>query len=294
LRPGREELRDALANIVRETIARGWIDANKAEGWLEELKRGLVLKEGWPRYEVGLNKGALVVRFSSPNPDSIEREAQRLRDMGLEEVRHFVTKMPESGKKGYVSILKEGLAYAAWLSVHGEGERQVLAANFVNYILRRAEEAGEEVYEKAREIVEEGKARGSLTLKGFERGVEVGGKEYVVKVIGGGAEFDVGRDGRKLLRIRIVAEVDGVRGDYEVTYGRYGETNAARGRAYARSDADAERLAAVIKALTGKEPGMYRVGNTIMIVCGREHLDGFRRYAELADAIEKWPEETGL
>jgi len=39
---------------------------------------------------------------------------------------------------------------------------------------------------------------------------------------------------------------------------------------------------------------MYRVGNTIMIVCGREHLDGFRRYAKLADAIEKWPEETGL
>jgi hypothetical protein len=52
---------------------------------------------------------------------------------------------------------------------------------------------------------------------------EVGGREHVVKVVGGGAEFDVGRDGRKLLRIRIVAEVDGVRSDYEVTYGRYGE-----------------------------------------------------------------------
>jgi hypothetical protein len=32
---------------------------------------------------------------------------------------------------------------------------------------------------------------------------------------------------------------------------------------------------------------------TIMIVCGREHLDGFRRYTELADAIERWLEETG-
>jgi len=294
LAAGREELRDALANVVRETIARGWIDASKAEGWLEELKKGLVLKEGWPRYEVGLAKGALVVRFGSPNPYSIEREAQRFRKTGLEEGRHFTVKMPEEGRDGYVSILREGLAYAAWLSVHGEGERQELAAKFVNYILRRAWEAGKEVYEKAREIVEEGKARGSLTLKGFEGRVEVGGREYVVKVIGWDAEFDVGRDGRKLLRIRIVAEVDGVRGDYEVTYGRYGETNAARGRAYARSETDAERFSAVIKALTGKEPGMYRVGNTIMIVCGREHLDGFRRYAELADAIEKWLEETGL
>jgi hypothetical protein len=30
-----------------------------------------------------------------------------------------------------------------------------------------------------------------------------------------------------------------------------------------------------------------------MIECGREHLDGFARFAELADAIEKWLEETG-
>jgi hypothetical protein len=32
LAAGRKELRDALANIVREDIARGWIDAGKA-GW---------------------------------------------------------------------------------------------------------------------------------------------------------------------------------------------------------------------------------------------------------------------
>jgi len=63
----------------------------------------------------------------------------------------------------------------------------------------------------------------------------------VVKVTGGGAEFDIGRDGRQLLRIRIVAEVDGVRCDHEVTYGRNGETNAARGRAYARCDAPSGR-----------------------------------------------------
>jgi len=30
----------------------------------------------------------------------------------------------------------------------------------------------------------------------------------------------------------------------------------------------------------------------IKIVCGREHLNGFRRYIELADAIKKWLEET--
>jgi len=84
-----------------------------------------------------------------------------------------------------------------------------------------------------------------------------------------------------------------------MTFSRHRAYNAARGYAYVRADApggkeaDAERFAAVIKALTGKEPKIRRMKNgRIMIVCGREHLDGFKRYAELADAIEKWLEET--
>jgi hypothetical protein len=104
--------------------------------------------------------------------------------MGLEEGRRSTVKMPEGGGKGYVSVLKEGLAYAAWLSVYGSGRQRELAADFVNYILQRAREAGDAVYEKVREIVKGGKARGSLTLKGFEREVEVDGKKHVVKVIG--------------------------------------------------------------------------------------------------------------
>jgi hypothetical protein len=141
-------------------------------------------------------------------------------------------------------------------------------------------------------------SRGSLTLKGFEKRVEVGGREHVVKVIDWSAEFDVGRGGRKLLRIRITAEVDGVRSDYTITYGRYGR-NATIGRAYARTDvpggreADAERFSALVEALTGKRPRVYRMKDgKIMIECYEGHLEGFRRYAELADAIEKWLKGT--
>jgi hypothetical protein len=206
--------------------------------------------------------------------------------------------MPEGGGRGYVSILKEGLAHAAWLSVYGSGEQQRLAAEFVEYILRRAEEAGEDIYEKVREIVEKGKARGSLRLEGFEKEVEVNGEKYKVKVIDGEA-VEEDKDGRKLLRIRITAEVDGVRSEYTITYGRYGKINVAMGRAYARADvpggseADAERFSALVETLTGKKPRVYRTkGGSIIIDCGREHLDGFMRYAELADAIEKWLEET--
>jgi len=299
LAAGHEELRKALAEIVRRAVENGWVDAGKAEHWLEKLEKGLTLREGWPRYKVRLVEGALVVRYETTNSGNIEREAQRLEKMGLKRGVHFSVKMPEGGQAGYVSVLKEGLAYAAWLSVYGtEGQRD-LAADFVKYILRRAEEAGDDVYEKAREIIEEGKSRSSLTLKGFEKEVEVNGEKHKVKVIDGGAEFDVGRSGKLLLRIRITAEVGGVRREYTITYGRYGDDNEARGFAYARADApddreeDAERLAAVVEALTGVKPKIRRRSDgTIEIVCGRTHLEGFMRYTELADAIKKWLEET--
>ncbi len=157
---GHEKLRKALAEIVKKAVESGWVDAGKAEGLLKKLEKGLTLREGQPKYLVRLAKGALVVVFSSTNRNSIEREAQRLRDMGLEEGVHFTVKMPEEGRYGYVSILRKGLAYAAWLSVHGKDKQQRrLAADFVKHILKRAEKAGNDVYEKAKKIVEEGKAR---------------------------------------------------------------------------------------------------------------------------------------
>jgi len=295
LAAGREELRDALAEFVRATVK----NEKKAERWLEKLEKGRVLKKGWPKYGMRLDKGALVVRYRSTNPNSIKHEKQRLENMGLEEGKHFTVEMPEGGKAGYVNILKEGLEHAAWLSVYGSKTQRELAAEFVKHILRRAENAGKDVYRKAEEIVREGMSRGSLKLEDFEKKVEVNGKTYVVKVRGGDAVKE-DKDGKPLLRIKITAEVDGVRSEYVITYDRYGEDNAARAFAYAGGDApevreaDAERFAAVIKALTGKEPWIRHMKDgRIQIVCGREHLDGFMRFTELADAIEKWLEETG-
>jgi len=307
LAAGREELRKALAEIVK--VARKSVGEEKAKRWLEKLEEGRVLMEGWPKYHVALARsGALVVRFSSTDPDSIKQGAQRFREMGLEEGKHFTMKMPEGGRYGYVRILKEGLAHAAWLSVHGTEEQRKLAARFVERILRRAEEAGEEVRKKAEEIVKEGKERGSLTLEGFEKKVEVNGNTYVVKVIGGEA-VEEDRDGRKLLRIKIKAEVGRVEGEhivdrvvreYTITFGRYDRNNVALGFAYARTDApggrkaDAEKFAAVVEALTGKKPRIRRRSDgTIELKCDRDHLDGFARFAELAEAIVRWLAETG-
>jgi hypothetical protein len=285
LAAGHEGLRKTLAEIVREALERGGMDEKKAERWLKKLERGLVLKEGWPMYLVKLKDGALVIRFSSTDRDSIECEKQRLENMSLVEGVHFSVKMPEGGGKGYVSFLKEGLAHAAWLSVRGKDEQQRLAADFVECILRRAEKAGKEVYEKVREIIEEGRSRGSLKLEGFEKRVEVGGREYVVKVIGGGAEFDKSEGGMPLLIIRITAEVDGVRREYKITYSRHVRTNKAEGRAVARADApggreaDAERLSALVEALTGVKPRIYRMKDgTIIIMLSKKT---FRRLQTL-------------
>jgi hypothetical protein len=95
-----------------------------------------------------------------------------------------------------------------------------------------------------------------------------------VKVIDGSAEFDEGRGGRKLLRIKITAEVGRVEGEHTIvdgvvrectiTFGRYRKLNAVVGFAMARADVpggretDAERLAAVVEALTGKKPSIRR------------------------------------
>ena len=158
---GHEELRKALAEVVRAAVEKGWVDANKAERWLKKLEEGLTLMEGWPKYEVGPAKAKGVVRFTSTNSGNIEREAQRLKWIGLKVGVHFTVKMPKGGKAGYILILKEGLAYAAWLSVYGKDEQQRrLAAEFVKHILRRAEKKGKDVYRKVEEIVKEGMSRG--------------------------------------------------------------------------------------------------------------------------------------
>jgi len=160
LAAGCVELRDAVRKVVEEALKESWVDKKKARRWLEKLEEGRVLKEGWPKYHVRLTRsGALEVKYQPTDPDSIEWETQRLENMGLVKGVHFSIKMPEGGRKGYVYIRREGLAYAAWLSVYGSGRRRKLAAEFVKYILQRAEKAGKEVYEKAKKIIEEGMSR---------------------------------------------------------------------------------------------------------------------------------------
>jgi len=300
LAAGRRELREAVAGIVREALARGWIGADKAGRWLRRLEKGCTVREGWPKYGVGLVDGALVVRYRSADAGNIEREVGRLKAIGLKEGVHFSAKLPEGGKRGYVSILKGGLAYAAWLSAHGSGEQRRLAAELVGYVLRRASEEGNEVYRKAFEVVEAAREVGSMRLTDVVKArAEVGGREHVVTVLGGRAEVGRSGSGRPILRIIITAEVDEVSSIYRIAFGRYGRRGTVVGYAVARADApggreaDAERLAAIVKALTGREPKARRLkGGEIVVACYEGHLEGFTRYAELVGAIVRWFKEA--
>jgi transcription initiation factor TFIIIB Brf1 subunit/transcription initiation factor TFIIB len=132
------------------------------------------------------------------------------------------------------------------------------------------------------------------TIRGFETDVEVGGEKHKVKVADGSAEVVEGRGGKKLLRIKIAAEIDGVVREYAFTFGRYGKRNRVLCYVVARADApggretEAARLLALIKALTGREPNMRKKNSKIEILCSRRHLEILRRFAELADVIERW------
>jgi hypothetical protein len=49
----------------------------------------------------------------------------------------------------------------------------------------------------------------------------------------------------------------------------------------------AERLASVVKALTGVKPKISRRSDGAMeVVCSWTHLEGFKRHAELAETVE--------
>jgi uncharacterized iron-regulated membrane protein len=68
--------------------------------------------------------GAPVVKSASTNPGAVQRQIQRLRETRPKESRHYAVKTPEDNHDDYVNILREGSAYAAWLSVYGSEEQR--------------------------------------------------------------------------------------------------------------------------------------------------------------------------
>ena len=262
-------LKEAVTAAIEAAAERGWIDAKRAQRWVAKIERMHI-------YSVGEK-----LTVYSKHPEVLEREAQRLREMGLVEGWHFTLKMPEDGAVGRLRILAKGLAYIAWLSIHGSGRQRELAGEFLGQILRTAQAKGGDAYRRVKRAVEAGMTRSSLTLTGLEK--EVDGR--MVRVRGGSAWL---KDGR--LKIAVEAEVDGVEARCEASFIKMKKGGVA---GFVRADTaeDAERIAVVIKAVTGISPTVVRMNNgAYMLRCNEKHLKALIRYAELADYVERWIE----
>jgi hypothetical protein len=68
LAAGHEKLRKALAEVVRAAVQSGWVDAGRAESWLEKLERGRVLMEGWAEVQcvVGQRRTGDTISLNQP------------------------------------------------------------------------------------------------------------------------------------------------------------------------------------------------------------------------------------
>jgi hypothetical protein len=272
LAAGHEELRKALAEIVRKAVEKDLVDEKKAKRWLEKLEGGVAVWEG-KKFMVRLVEGALVVSFRSTSRESVEEVVREFKAMGLVEGVHFTVRW--SGGRGRVYLLAEGVRRLAWVSIHGEEGQRQRAAGFLKFLEARASAKGDEVLRKLEALLEEGRGRGALRLVGLERdGVKV-------------LEVKTEERGDKLY-VTIRAEIDGAAGKYKITFYRE-RSGARRLMFYVRGGEAVVRAIKLVEVLTGERPIAVEMsdGRTRIKGSGR-HVDALARYEELREAIEKW------
>jgi len=270
LAAGREELRKALAEIVKTARDNGWVDEKKARRWLEKLEKGVATWEG-KKFSIRLVEGALEVRFNPTSRESVEKMAREFKAMGLKEGVHFTVRW--GGERGHVSLLAEGVRRLAWVSIHGEEGQRQRAAGFLKFLEAKARAKGGEVLRKLEALVEEGRSRGALRLVGLERdGVKV-------------LDVKTEEKGDKLY-VTIKAEVDGAVGEYRLTFTRE-KDGTRRLQFYVRGGA--ARAVKLIEVLTGEKPQVTEMPDGRTRIRGSErHIDALARYEELRETIERW------
>jgi tetratricopeptide (TPR) repeat protein len=295
LAEGNEELRRQLVKTVEEALRRGLIDEEKARLWIEKFNTGVSTWRGY-KFGIRLSKGALQVKFRSTNPENVRKLKQELESLGLREDEHFTVKWPEDEKIGYISIATEGITRLAYIAKYGTDEAQRLgAASLIEHLSRKAELASKEVSAKLEELIREGESRRSLRAEGLKTVVKIEWKGRRVEVPVEVKNIRAWEEGDKL-RIAVIAVVDGIKGEWIATFYR-DDDNRILGYTVAHADApggkeeDAKRATALTKALTGEEPNIIRKEGRAVIRYTRRHLEGFKKYAEVADAIEEWEKD---
>ena len=295
LAEGDEELRRGLIKAVEEALRRGWVDEQRVRRWIEKFERGISTWEGY-KFSLKLTEsGALEVSFKSTQRENIKSLKHKLETLGLRESEHFTVTWLEGGRLGYLYITREGIKEVAYIARHGPEPQRLRAALLIEHLRKRAETKGDNVLQKLEELVREGESRGALSAEGLkaEVAIEWEGDHIVVPVEV--RKLEAWEDEDKI-RIKVKAVVDGVEGEWVMTFFRYGRTNAVIGYTNTRDDApggrteDAKRIIALVKTLTGEEPNIKRdkYGKIKQIVYTRRHLEAAMKYVEIAETIKRW------
>jgi len=276
LAAARKELREAIAQAIREAEKKGLVDSEKADAWLEKLLR--------MRFSALLDsRGALRVMYKSTSPLAVEYAAERLERLGLRPGVHYRAKKPQGGGRGWVAITPEGLRRLAHLAAQAQDE-QIRAE--ATQLLQQVKEATEgEARRRLEEEIEAGRGRGAAKLAGLKTG------DATIHEARAWIE-------KEQLRIWIRAEVGGAPLQKTITFTR-GARGEVRGYTYAHADApggraaDAHRTKTLIIAVTSHEPTIVeRRDGAIMLKLTRRHLEALMKYAEIHQEAERWLQKT--
>jgi hypothetical protein len=164
-----------------------------------------------------------------------------------------------------------------------------------------------EVLEKLEELIRKGEEKGMARLVGrtFEVELEVGNRnvkaDAVIKEVKSWIEENEKEPRKSKLHIEIEAEISArdtaekTPATWRMTYFRRSKDNAVMGHTTTHTDAPgggdeyAKKIETLVKTITDEEPAVNNKGG---IDYTRRHLEGLKKYTELADVITKWLNKT--
>jgi len=279
----------------------GLLEEGKARRWVEKFEAGVSTWHGY-KSTVGLEKSALRVELNYTRRENIVKMKEKLESLGLREGEHFTVTWLGEEKVGHLRLLKEGIIELAYVAKHGPEPQRLEAAESLSYLRRRAEVKRAEVLEKLDELIRMGEERGAARLVGhtFEVELETGDSnvkaEAVIKEVKSWIEENEREPRKSKLHIEIEAEIsdrntaEKTPVTWMMTYFRRSKDNAVMGYTTTHADAPggrdeyAKKIKTLVKTITDEEPAVNNKGG---IDYARRHLEGIKKYTELADLITK-------
>ena len=302
LAAGHEKLRKTIMAVINAALRRKELSAalNKelAEEWLRKLERGVPTWRGRKIIVALTKRNGLQVQYrSSVDLDYVIRVFE---EMGLRVGEHFTVRTLKRGRVLYLKA--EGVKRLSWLSVYGTESQRRAAAEFLDFLRKKADMKGAELRRKVEELIEKGRRRGAVERISTKKDVWLQWKGRWIKLTVEIKDVEAWveeENGKSRLRVAVKAVVDGVERRYVLTFYRTSR-NKVHGFTPVHADApggreeEAKRIAAVSVILTGNAPPIYWYRKRTFAVFRRSHLEGLMRYAKVNSVAERWLKQTAF